>query len=89
MEAQFAVYGSDVSAHRLLCPVRGHGNIPDAVAGGQGGCDVALGPGEAEGRGKAGRINLGALDRIDQQYESGDTLGTEVGPVRDWADMQS
>ena len=45
VEAQLAVEMFDVSAHRRLGPVRGHGNIPDAVAGGQGGSYTALGLG--------------------------------------------
>ncbi len=88
VEVQFAVELLDVSAHRRLCPVRGHGNVPDAVTGGQGSGHVALGPGQAECHGEAGRINLGALGRIDQQDERGDALGSEVGPVGDRADMQ-
>ena len=88
VDAQLAVELLDVRSHRRLCPVCSHDNIPDAVTGGQGGCYPALGSGEAECRGEAGRINLGAFDRINEQHEGGDALSAEVGPVRDRADMQ-
>lgn len=48
VEAQLAVELLDVRSHRRLCPVRGDGNIPDAVTSGQGGGHSALGSGEAE-----------------------------------------
>ena len=88
VDAQLAVELLDVSAHRRLCPVRGHGNVPDTVTGSQGGCYPALGSGEAECRGEGSGINLRALDGINEQHECSNALSAEVGPVTDWTDMQ-